>query len=76
LAPPDAIGVAPRAGINVVRYYLRDAQPARTVVAVDSNPPPAVVIIADTFDRDKAAALAQQYPHVLANLQEVVVRAR
>jgi len=76
LTSTDVIGVAPRAGINVVRYYLRDTKPALSVEAVDSDPPPAVVIVADSVDHDKAATLAQRYPLVLANLRELVVRAR
>jgi 4-amino-4-deoxy-L-arabinose transferase-like glycosyltransferase len=76
LASTDAIGVAPRAGINVVRYYVRNTKPALTVEMADADPPPAVVIVADTFDHDKAVTLAQRYPRVLANLREVVVRAR
>jgi 4-amino-4-deoxy-L-arabinose transferase-like glycosyltransferase len=72
----DAIGVAPRSGISVVRYYVRDAKPMLIVEAVDADPPPTVVIVATGFDHDKAAALAQRYPRVLANLREVVVRAR
>jgi mannosyltransferase len=70
----DGIGVAPRAGVNVVRYYLRNRSPAAIVETIDAQPPPAVVIVADSFDREQA--LAQRYPRVLVTLREVVVRGR
>jgi hypothetical protein len=76
VAAGGTVGVAPRNGINVVRYYLREAEPPTIVEATDADPPPDVVIVTDGFDREKAAALARRYPRRLANLREVMVRGR
>jgi len=74
IKPGERIGVMPRNGINVVRYYVRDANPAIAVDAIDSDPAPAVVIVTDKFD--EAAALAQRYPRLLAFAGELVIRRR
>ncbi|HVN90320.1 MAG TPA: glycosyltransferase family 39 protein [Candidatus Binataceae bacterium] len=74
LKPGERIGVMPRNGINVVRYYVRDAKPDVAVDAIDSEPAPAVVIVTDKFD--EAAALEQRYPQLLAFAGELVVRRR
>jgi hypothetical protein len=76
LGAADIIGVVPRYATSVVRYYLRDAQPPRTIVAADAQPPPTVVIIADTFDPAATATLARQYPRSLAYFDGVMVRGR
>jgi hypothetical protein len=76
LTSSDAIGVAPRYAGNVIRYYLRDAPAAPSVEAVEVQPPPVVVIVADTVAPDEAAALALRYPRLLAHPRGLVVRAR
>jgi hypothetical protein len=75
LTSSDAIGVAPRYAGNVIRYYLRDAPAAPSVEAVEAQPPPVVVIVADTVAPDEAAALALRYPRLLAHPRGLVVRA-
>jgi uncharacterized membrane protein len=76
LAPADTIGVAPRYAASVIRYYLRDARPPRSIAAADAQPPPTVVIIADTFDPVETAELVRRYPRPLARFDGVVVRGR
>jgi hypothetical protein len=76
LAPADTIGIAPRYAASVIRYDLRDARPARTIVAADALPAPAVVIIADTFDPAVTADLVRRYPRPLARFDGLVVRGR
>lgn len=76
LAPADVIGIAPRYATSVIRYDLRDTQPARTIVAADAQFPPAVVIIADTFDPVATAELLRRYPRPLARFDGVMVRGR
>jgi hypothetical protein len=78
--PADAaIAVAPGYAVNVVRYYLH-ADPAPSSAhplnphGLDTAP---VIILGDQgVASGTAAALARQYPHVLANLRGVVVRTR
>jgi len=76
LPSADAIGIAPRYAASVVRYYLRNTKPTRTIEAADAQPPPAVVIIADTFDPAETAELARRYPRPLARFDGVMVRGR
>jgi len=73
LTANGAIGVAPRYAANVVRYYLRNMQSAPAVAPLDSQPPPAVVIVGDTYAAAHAADLAPRYPHLLAHLRGLVV---
>ncbi len=74
IKPGERIGVMPRNGINVVRYYVRKANPAVSVDAIDSEPAPEVVIVTAKFD--EAAALEQRYPRVVAFARELVIRRR
>jgi 4-amino-4-deoxy-L-arabinose transferase-like glycosyltransferase len=61
----DAIAVAPRYAVNVVRYYLRDRPFGPAVVPIDSVGSPTIVIVAESYAAAHTADLAR-YPHQIA----------
>ncbi len=75
LPPGESMTVVPIYAIEVLHYYLPDADEARAIRYDPANSKANVIIVADqNLHRDEAAQIRLEYPDVIARLRGVVVR--